>query len=206
MSSEEERFDFSDEEGEHLTKHLESLGERISDEWELVYSEKVNDPEKGFKLSEAMQKDTPQSRKWYQKVFSYFFADANPNQKSSEDNSIYKVRYAYMPSRKSSGSRPFCIRMESFTDDNIVFRKEDINQMSFRGVNRAHGHGGQNYSLLKYKGGRNCKHYWELRVYRRKVAANTEVDPRTEGAPQPTNPSEMGVRPADMPNGGAYPS
>ena len=41
-----------------------------------------------------------------------------------------------MPVRKSPNSREFCKRMELYTQDNIVFRKEDIGLMSFRGVNR----------------------------------------------------------------------
>ena len=71
------------------------------------------------------------------------------NKSSKEDSDIYKIRYAYMPERKSPNSRQFCSRMETFTSRNIVFRKEDINMMSFRGVNRELGHNKQNYSLLK---------------------------------------------------------
>ena len=80
--------------------------------------------------------------------------------------------------------------------------------MSFRGVNREHGHAGNNYSLLKYKGGRNCKHYWELRLYKRVVSPETETTESqalADGVVMPENPEEMGVRPHDMPNGGAYP-
>ena len=57
-----------------------------------------------------------------------------------------------MPVRKSPDSRDFCVKMEKFTDDQIVFRKEDINMMSFRGVNKQLGHLKRNYSLFKYKG------------------------------------------------------
>ncbi len=52
------------------------------------------------------------------------------NKSSKEDNDIYKIRYAYMPERKSPDSRSFCRSMEGFTSKNIVFRKEDINMMS----------------------------------------------------------------------------
>jgi len=45
-----------------------------------------------------------------------------------------------MPIRRSAKSRNFCRRMEGFTSASIVFRREDINQMSFRGVNRELGH------------------------------------------------------------------
>ena len=77
--------------------------------------------------------------------------------------------------------------------------------MSFRGVNKALGHKGQNYSLLKYKGRKYCKHLWELRVYRKK-GVQVDIDKAFEdGLNRPKNPSEIDIRPHDMPNGGAYP-
>ena len=189
--SSDEVTDFSDEEGDDLLEQLEALGERISDDWELIHSEKVNDSEKGFNLDNL--------------------ADINsaPNKKSKQDRGIYKVRYAYMPVRKSPNSREFCKRMELYTQDNIVFRKEDIGLMSFRGVNKKLGHKGRNYSLFKYKGGKNCKHYWELRVYKKKVSDDAEISVNQatkDGFVEPNNPSEVSVRPADMPNSGAYPN
>jgi hypothetical protein len=114
-----------------------------------------------------------------------------------------------MPVRESAGSRDFCRGLELFTKDNVVFRKEDIGLMSFKGVNRKLGHNGRNYSLFKYKGGKNCKHFWELRVYKKKVSDDAEVSVNQaakDGFVEPNNPSEVSVRPADMPNSGAYPN
>mgnify|MGYP003109449849 FL=1 len=189
--SSDEVTDFSDEQGDDLLEQLEALGERISDDWELIHSEKVNDSEKSFNLDNLAD------------------IKSAPNKKSKQDRGIYKVRYAYMPVRKSPNSREFCKRMELYTQDNIVFRKEDIGLMSFRGVNKKLGHKGRNYSLFKYKGGKNCKHYWELRVYKKKVSddAKISVNQATkDGFVEPNNPSEVSVRPADMPNSGAYPN
>ena len=124
---------------------------------------------------------------------------------SKEDNDIYKVRYAYMPVRKSPNSRNFCKKMETFTERNIVFRKEDINEMSFRGVNKELGHKGRNYSLLKFKGGKNCHHFWEMRVFKKK--GDKRVDPSKaygKGLTEPNNPSEMTERMIDRPDRGAY--
>jgi len=189
--SSDEVTDFDDEQGDDLLEQLEALGERISDDWELIHSEKVNDSEKSFNLDNLAD------------------IKSAPNKKSKQDRGIYKVRYAYMPVRKSPNSREFCKRMELYTQDNIVFRKEDIGLMSFRGVNKKLGHKGRNYSLFKYKGGKNCKHYWELRVYKKKVSddAKISVNQATkDGFVEPNNPSEVSVRPADMPNSGAYPN
>ena len=174
-----DKDELSDEEFDDLFAQLEALGEKIDDSWELVYS---CDAETGVELS-----------------------DANPSLPSVEDKGIYKVRYAYVPVRNSDKSRQFCRRMEGLTAGDIVFRKEDINQMSFKGVNNKLGHKGRNYSLLKYKGGKNCHHFWELRVYKKIGSGEVDIDQAVkDGLILPKNPEEMGVRPIDMPNGGAY--
>ena len=180
-SDKEELSDFSDEDGDTMLSDLEGLGETIDDSWELVHSEIVKDAEKDFKLEDL--------------------ADANPDKKSSEDNGVYKVRYAYGPVRNSADSRKFCKRMEAFTSNNIVFRKEDINMMSFRGVNKELGHKGQRYSLLKFKGGKNCHHYWEMRVY--KKIGGKQVTPGADFV-EPKNPSQIDERMIDRADKGAY--
>ena len=166
----EEVQDLSDEELSDLFEQLEDLGEVISDDWELVSTERVD------------------------------LADA-----SKQDNKGYKVRYAYMPMRKSPDSRQFCQQMEALTEKDIVYRLEDINQMSFRGVNKELGHQGRNYSLFKFKGGKNCHHYWEKRVYKKKTQVS-EDEALADGYTAPNNPSEVPVAPKDMPNKGAYPT
>ena len=176
----EELSDLSDEEFEDIFDQLEEFGEVISDEWELVSAEKVE-------LAEVKRDD------------------AKPSKSSSQDNKGYKVRYAYMPMRKSPNSREFCTKMEALTEKDIVFRIEDINQMSFRGVNNELGHKGRNYSLAKFKGGKNCHHYWEKRVYKKKQQVS-EDEALSEGYVAPKNPEELPVRPVDMPNRGAYPT
>lgn len=183
LSSQVELDDFSDEDGEDILTQLEGLGETIDDSWELIHSEVVKDSEKDFKIADL--------------------SDANPKLDSKQDNGVYKVRYAYSPVRNSPDSRAFCKRMESLTANDIVFRKEDINQMSLKGVNRKFGHKRQNYSLLKYKGGKNCHHFWELRVY--KKIGGKSVTPKGDFK-EPNNPEETPIRPIDMPNGGAFPN
>ena len=181
LSSQVELDDFSDEEGDAFITQLEGLGEEITDEWELVHSEVVKEGQEGLNQAEL--------------------ADANPYKDSSEDNGVYKVRYAYIPVRKSPDSRKFCKHMETFTSRNVVFRKEDINQMSFRGVNKELGHKKRNYSLLKFKGGKNCHHFWEMRVY--KKIGGKQVTPKDDFV-QPTNPKEMEERMIDRADKGAY--
>jgi len=182
--------DFTDEEGEDMLSQLEELGEVISDEWELVHTENVGEDNEEFDVS-TLSKATR--------------SDAKPSKESSQDNAGYKVRYAYMPVRNNPKSRDFCKSMEKLTAKDIVFRKEDINMMSFRGVNNKLGHKGRNYSLFKYKGGKNCHHYWERRVFKKRNRVS-EDEALKDGYTAPSNPKEVPIRPVDMPNNGAYPT
>lgn len=183
LSAEEPNGDFSEEQGDDMLGQLEGLGEVLSDDWEVVHSERYEDDLSDVKMAEIK----------------------SLNKSSKEDSDIYKIRYAYMPVRKSPDSREFCKKMEVFTSRKIVFRKEDINMMSFRGVNSELGHNRQNYSLLKFKGGKNCHHYWELRVF--KLKGDKRVDPNSayeKGLKEPNNPSEMGEKMIDRADKGAY--
>jgi len=193
--SSEEKKDFSDDEGDDLLSQLEELAEKVdNDDWELVHTEKVEDTEKEFDFTSlSMPTDN----------------DAKPSKSSSQDNSTYKVRYSYGPVRKSPNSRRFCQRMELITEKNLVFRKEDINMMSFRGINKELGHKGQSYSLFKYKGGVNCQHYWEMKVYKKKVSNKdlvNESEAIKDGLKEPNNPTEIDVAPRDMANRGHHPN
>jgi len=185
LSAEEPTGDFSDEEGDDLYSQLEGLGEVLSDEWELIHSEIYQEEDESVKMAEIKYSD----------------------KSSKEDNEIYKVRYSYEPVRKSADSRNFCKKMESLTSSKVVFRKEDINMMSFRGVNSVLGHNKKNYSLLKFKGGKNCHHYWTLQVYKKSTGKKVEPDTAYDkGLNQPNNPSETEESMISRADKGAYPS
>lgn len=85
---------------------------------------------------------------------------------SVQDTKWLKVRYAYVERhktpRKSSKSRKFCTAMENAKK---LYRKEDIIQMQSEGWNRELGHNKQPYSIWRHKGGVNCTHVWERRIY-----------------------------------------
>jgi hypothetical protein len=182
--------DLSDEEFSDLYEQLEELGEVISDDWEIVHREKVTDDNEEFD---------------FKRLARVKESDAKPSKSSVQDNKGYKVRYAYMPMRNSAVSREFCKSMESLTSRDIVFRKEDISMMSFRGLNKELGHKKRNYSLFKFKGGKNCHHYWERLVYKKKNRVS-EDEALKDGYVAPNNPEEVPIRPVDMPNRGAYPT
>ncbi|RPG62529.1 MAG: phage portal protein [Flavobacteriaceae bacterium TMED238] len=190
------KIDLNDDEADDLMSQLETLGEKIDEnQWELVHQEIVEDSDKDFDL-ETFSNQASKS-------------DANPNKESYQDNATFKVRYSYTPIKKSINSRKFCISMENLAEQGVVFRKEDINMMSFRGLNKELGHKGQRYSLFKYKGGVNCQHKFMLNVYKKKVKQGDKVSigkAKEDGFKEPTNPKEYAIAPKDMPNQGHHPN
>ena len=78
--------------------------------------------------------------------------------------------------------------------------------MSFRGVNKELGHNRQNYSLLKWCGGANCHHYWEVRVYKKKDGKRVNNDSAyADGLKEPNNPEEMNIPNIQRADRGYYP-
>ena len=82
---------------------------------------------------------------------------------SSQDNELFKVRYEYSPSRTTDKSRKFCIKMAS---SGMSFKKEDLVNSN---ANPGFGpNGSDSYNIFLYKGGVNCQHFFERKIYLRK--------------------------------------
>ncbi len=146
--------DFTDEEGKQFLKHLAECGELIDlDEWELVEECEVGDydNEENFtKVNQGLE--------------SY----ADPDQKSKLDAGLFKVRYRYT-TWISENSREFCREMVRLSKGGIVWRYEDIQEMSAAGVNGQFAERGKTeYNLFRYCGGVNCHHAWMRAIYKRK--------------------------------------
>jgi hypothetical protein len=154
------QVDFDDE------QMLNSLdGETIDAEWELV--EKREYSEGNEDVDTWANKLIKEKKTGLQKLAD--FIKSKPSDSSFLDKSFYKVRYEYSEKYSSGKSRLFCKNMMQRTSSGVVYRKEDIDQASFQGVNNSFGHKGQNYSLFKYKGGVNCGHFWSENLYRLKT-------------------------------------
>lgn len=80
--------------------------------------------------------------------------------------------------------RKFCRAMLNLSKAGKIFSKKDIVKMD--GLNKQFAKKGQSsYSILKYKGGKNCKHYWEkLKVFKneegKKVVIVAQPTKKTE--------------------------
>jgi len=190
-------------------------GEPISEEWELV--EKREYSEDNESVEDWAKRLIKEKKTGLQKLAD--FIKSKPSAKSYLDKSYYKVRYEYAEKYSSGNSRKFCKNMMGRTDRGVVYRKEDIDQASFQGVNNSFGHKGQNYSLFKYKGGVNCGHFWNENLYRLKkktdgsfredksLASSEEVNniPKSY-KPNPAGNRESKIAPKDMPNNGHHPN
>jgi len=146
------------------------------------------------------------------------FVKSAPNKKSALDKDIYKVRYSYaeVAGTNRAKSRKFCKNMMSRTDRGVVYRKEDIDEASFRGVNNKFGHKGMNYSLWLYAGGKYCHHYWKENLYRLKtktdgtpykdkaLSSSEEVEKIQGYNPNPNGWDKAQTAPINRPGRGEY--
>ena len=204
------QVDFDDEQ---MLNSLE--GESIDDEWELV--EKREYSEDNEDVDTWANRLIKQKKTGLQKLAD--FITSKPSEKSFLDKSFYKVRYEYSEKYSSGKSRLFCKNMMQRTSKGVVYRKEDIDQASFRGVNNSFGHKGENYSLFKYKGGVNCGHFWSENLYRLKsktdgtfvedkaLSSSEEVDTIPNSyKPKGEEYTKSKIAPKDMPNNGRHPN
>jgi hypothetical protein len=148
--------EFSKDDEHKWIDALRGKGEVVDlEEWELISDEVVNDPD---------NEDTHLATQYNFAVEDF----SNPEEKSNSDSGLYKIRYAYTRNI-SSNSREFCREMVGAANGGTVFRKEDIDMMSFSGVNGQFAPEGQSvYSIWKWKGGAFCHHAWRRLVYFRK--------------------------------------
>ena len=141
------------------------------------------------------------------------FIKSAPNGDSTLDKSFYKVRYTYQERHSSDSSRTFCKTMMRRTGKGVVYRKEDVDQASFQGVNKEFGHKKQSYSLFRFKGGVNCGHFWQEELYRVKSKSEKYISrgEKKNAIPSSYTPkgkqySDAKIAPKDMPNNGHHPN
>lgn len=91
----------------------------------------------------------------------YFAIVSEPEKGSLQDTSMFKVLYKYDGPRDSK-NRDFCRQV--LTKD-LLYRLEDINNMSLSGDNAEFG----TYDIFKYKGSYNCRHRWIQKFYRKET-------------------------------------
>jgi hypothetical protein len=209
-----------EETGVKLSKVLTELDEFGEDEdlenWELIDERKV-DYDAEEELNEELNKLNNPKLSILSKMYNFVTTGtARPNAKSSQDGENeeglqFKVRYQYAPLSFSENSREFCKKMVTAKK---IYRKEDIDMMSQKAVNKGWGlNGADTYDIWLYKGGGDCHHFWMRKTYKAKTKnlkpnvgnPNAEVSvnkARKEGFKPEVNAKEVATRPTDMPNNG----
>jgi hypothetical protein len=205
MSS--DKNELTDEMADAILENLKY--ETIGDDYELVDVREVSD-----KNSDVEEWANSKIKKKLSRIQKFAdFIKSKPNEESKLDKSYYKIRYTYQERKSSANSRDFCKTMMGRTSKGVVYRKEDIDNASFQGVNNNFGHKGQNYSLFKFKGGIYCGHFWQEELYRMKsetekyISKGKEVDTIPNSyQPKGSEYKDAAEAPIDMKNRGAYPN
>lgn len=193
---------------------LIDLGEDPNPEWLLVdeYELDYDTDEAENKLFKERKKTLFEKAK---KIIST--GVAFPNSKSEQDDVVdgikFITRYVYA-GILSKNSREFCKKMMAA---NKIYRKEDIERMSKQVVNEGWGPRGTNtYSIWYYKGGGDCRHRWNKRVYA--SFEGTGIDVNSPNAKVVAgkkaeklgyvikNDKKVAQRPVDMPYNGFLPT
>ena len=199
--------ELSDAQGEDL---LSTLTEQTLDEdYELVSVRELNDENES--IEDWAKSNIKKKLSIIEKLKSGFIK-SNPNGESFLDKSFYKIRYTYQEKVSSADSRNFCKTMMGRTSKGVVYRKEDIDNASFQGINNSFGHKGENYSLFKFKGGIYCGHFWQEELYRMKSKTEKYISrgKKVDSIPNKYQPKGIAyqdakIAPINMPDRGAYP-
>jgi hypothetical protein len=142
-----------------LVAKLQEIGESEEDllkEFEMVDAELVDDEEAEYDVEAYLNSRT----------------ELAAQDKSEQDTERYKVRYFYTIGTRRSPNGSSRVLCSTLMNAARVYRKEDIEQLSSNGGAEAQG---KPYSVWLYKGGANCYHRWERRVYRKKLTKDGKV-------------------------------
>jgi hypothetical protein len=142
-----------------LVAKLQEIGESEEDllkDFEMVDAELVDDEEAEYDVESYLNSRTE-------------LAAQDP---SEQDTERYKVRYFYAIGTKKNPDGPSRTLCRTLIGAGRVYRKEDIEQLSSNGGAEAQG---KSYSVWLYKGGANCYHRWERRVYRKKLTKDGKI-------------------------------
>jgi hypothetical protein len=104
---------------------------------------------------------------------------SEPEAGSLQDTNNYRILYKY-EGPKDSKNRKFC---RQILDKNLLYRLEDINNMSLEGANSEFS----TYDIFTYKGSYNCRHRWVQKFYRK----NKPLDEQKRSTTTNNGPREV---------------
>lgn len=157
---------------------LEELGEVKGENWTLISSEDIAENEDQLTDEEIISEA---QAKYEFNIIAKPGETSSLDQKSKAGTGTWLVRYEYS-GPKDGRNRNFCRKVLNYQDrTGKVFRKEDINAMSFRSENKDFG----TYSIFRYKGSYGCRHRWRRLVFFEDL--EDDVTRRVGNVPQVTS-------------------
>lgn len=145
---------------------IQKVIDSVADEF-IMSGEKEEDILKEFEL---VQEDAEQFNLKEQNLNQIIelarAPSSTPKKKSEQDTSLFKIRYKYAGAKADEKTREFCRKV---LKEDRVYRWEDLEMASTKVVNKGFGiRGADTYDIAKYKGGVNCRHFWQRKIYLRR--------------------------------------
>jgi hypothetical protein len=159
LAKQDNRPFLRDELAAELLMNIESLGEseeELMQDFDLITADIVEDEGAEYDVEAYLNSRT----------------DLAAQQESEQDTERYKVRYFYAVGSKKDPKGESRLLCRTLIGAKRVYRKEDVEALSSKGGAEAQG---EPYSVWLYKGGANCHHRWERRIYRKKLTKEGKI-------------------------------
>jgi hypothetical protein len=159
LAKQDNRPFLRDELAAELLLNIESLGEseeELMQDFDLITADIVEDEGAEYDVEAYLNSRT----------------DLAAQQESEQDTERYKVRYFYAVGTKKDPKGESRLLCRTLIGAKRVYRKEDVEALSSKGGAEAQG---EPYSVWLYKGGANCHHRWERRIYRKKLTKEGKI-------------------------------
>ena len=159
LAKQDNRPFLRDELAAELLMNIESLGEseeELMQDFDLITADIVEDEGAEYDVEAYLNSRT----------------DLAAQQESEQDTERYKVRYFYAVGTKKDPKGESRLLCRTLIGAKRVYRKEDVEALSSKGGAEAQG---ERYSVWLYKGGANCHHRWERRIYRKKLTKEGKI-------------------------------
>jgi hypothetical protein len=159
LSKQDNRPFLRDELAAELLLNIESLGEseeELMQDFDLITADIVEDEEAEYDVESYLNSRT----------------DLAAQDESEQDTERYKVRYFYAVGTRKEPKGESRLLCRTLIAAKRVYRKEDVEALSSQGGAEAQG---EKYSVWLYKGGANCHHRWERRIYRKKLTKQGKI-------------------------------
>jgi hypothetical protein len=159
LAKQDNRPFLRDELAAELLLNIESLGEseeELMQDFDLITADIVEDEGAEYDVEAYLNSRT----------------DLAAQQESEQDTERYKVRYFYAVGTKKDPKGESRLLCRTLLSAKRVYRMEDVEALSSKGGAEAQG---EPYSVWLFKGGANCHHRWERRIYRKKLTKEGNI-------------------------------